>query len=79
MGNKVSRSIARVAEDRETGSENNRIEGEDERSNSREEIGVIVEAMVIYPNPHTPKMDSGSGRARKEVGWCEHGFLERGK
>ena len=64
MGNKVSRSIARVAEDRETGSENNRIEGEDERSNSRGEMGVILKAMVIYPNPHTPKTDSKSGRAK---------------
>ena len=43
-----------------------------ERTDSREEMIVIGEAMGIHPTPQTPKMDSGAGRTGMKVSWCEH-------
>ena len=50
-----------------------------ERTDSREEMIVIGEAMGINPTPQTPKMDSGVGRTGMEVSWCEHIFLGKGE
>ena len=50
-----------------------------ERTDSREEMGVIPEAMVIRPTPHPPKTNSSTGRIGTEVSRCEHRFLGTGK
>ena len=53
---------------RDTGTENEKIGGQAERSDSREEMGVITEAMGIDPTQITSKTDSGAGRIGTEVG-----------
>ena len=50
-----------------------------ERTDSREEMGVMPEAMVIRPTPHPPKTNSSTGRIGTEVSRCEHRFLGTGK
>ena len=50
-----------------------------ERTDSREEIGVIAEEMRIHPTPHTPNTDSSADITGTEVGQCEHGLLGMGE
>ena len=49
-----------------------------ERTDSREEMIVIGEAMGINPTPHSPKTDSGTGRTGTEVGRRDHGLSGTG-
>ena len=71
-GDRVSSSTVRAAEERYTGTANNKIKGQAEKTDSGEEMGVITEEMGIYPTPYTPNMDSNAVRTGMELGFCEH-------
>ena len=58
-GGRVISSTVGAAEERYSCLYNNRFGLQAERMDSREEIGVIVEAIGIHPTPHTLKTDSG--------------------
>ena len=68
-----------MAEGRDTGSETGRIGVEAERTDIREEMGVIPDAMGIHQTPHTPKKDISVDKTGTEVGQCEHVLLGAGK
>ena len=77
---KESSSTVGDAAEIDTGEmETGRIGGHAETIYNREEMGVILKAMVIHPTPHTPKTDSGAGRTSTEVGWCDCRLLGAGK
>ena len=78
-GDRFSSRTVRMAEERYNGSGNYIIGGQAEITDSGEEMGVIVEAMVIHPTPHTPKVDSGAGITGTEVGRCDFGLSGTGE
>ena len=79
MGGRVRSSTVREAEERDTGSENDRSGGQAERTDSGEEMGVIAESMGIHPTPNNPKTDRGAVITGTEVGRYEHGFSGTGE
>ena len=71
MSGRDSSNTVRTEEKRDTGSANDRIGVQAERTDSGEEMEVIADAMGIHPTPHTPSTDRDMDRTETEVGWCD--------
>ena len=69
----------RISEERGTGLDNDIIGGQAERTDSGEEMGVIVEEMGINPAPLNLNTDSGVGITGTKLGRCDCGLLGTGE